>query len=114
MRKLIFVYNADSGTLSAALDIAHKLISPATYNCQLCALTHGVLSEREEWQAYRRQSADELIFFHKDEFEKRYPDRFTYPIVLKESGDGLRVHIGSEEINRLKDVSELIALLNTR
>ena len=33
--KLIFVYNANSGKLSAALDIAHKIISPSTYQCRL-------------------------------------------------------------------------------
>ena len=43
---LLFVYNADSGFFNTLADIGHKLFSPATYPCQLCAITHGVLAER--------------------------------------------------------------------
>jgi hypothetical protein len=36
---LVFVYNADSGVFNTLSDIAHKIFSPETYACNLCALT---------------------------------------------------------------------------
>jgi len=46
MSKLIFVYNADSGLLNAMKDWAHKIVSPETYPCSLCALTYNNLGMR--------------------------------------------------------------------
>ncbi len=115
MRKLIFVYNADSGQLNTALDIAHKLISPSTYQCNLCALTHGVFSEREEWKRFREESDDELTFLHKDEFERRYGQpQPAYPVVLEQTPDGLRAHIPATQMQGLKGLDGLLALLRTR
>ncbi len=54
--KLIFVYNANAGKLSAALDIAHKIISPSTYQCNLCSLTHGTFTERDVWKKFSEES----------------------------------------------------------
>lgn len=34
------------------LDAAHKLISPATYSCSLCALTYGAVSMKRSWAAW--------------------------------------------------------------
>ena len=36
-----FVYNADGDVFSLVGDFAHKIFSPKTYNCNLCAITHG-------------------------------------------------------------------------
>lgn len=43
---LIFVYNAKSGLISAFGDMVHKIVSPATYPCSLCALTYGAVCAR--------------------------------------------------------------------
>ncbi len=43
---LIFVYNADSGKLNVLFDVGHKIVSPGTYKCDLCTLTHGTFTER--------------------------------------------------------------------
>jgi hypothetical protein len=111
--KLIFVYKADSGKLNAALDIAHKLLSPATYKCDLCSLTYGPLSEKTVWREFREQSDDELVFYHQDEFESLYTGRFDYPVILEETDGDLRIHLSNEEIGRLKTVEELIARLKS-
>lgn len=47
-KQLIFVYNADGGTFNAIMDSAHKLFAPSTYQCSLCAITHGMLTMRHE------------------------------------------------------------------
>ena len=107
--KLIFVYNANSGKLSAALDVAHKIISPSTYQCNLCSLTHGTFTERDVWKKFREESDTELVFYHKDEFENEFKTKFTYPIVLKEENRELAEYISTEKINAIKDVEDLIA-----
>ncbi|MBC7930780.1 MAG: hypothetical protein H7Z38_09495, partial [Rubrivivax sp.] len=49
---LVFVYNADSGLFNALTDIAHKAFSPATYQCNLCALTHSTFGMRKGWKRF--------------------------------------------------------------
>ncbi|WP_241234677.1 hypothetical protein [Nonlabens ponticola] len=57
--KLIFVYNANSGRINSWLDSAHKIISPSTYQCKLCELTHGAFTEHDEWSRFRESLAGE-------------------------------------------------------
>ena len=52
--RLIFVYNADSGLFNTLTDIAHKVLSPDTYACNLCSITHGYLKERRKWRNFIR------------------------------------------------------------
>ncbi len=113
MSRKIFVYNADTGAVNLALDIAHKLISPATYKCDLCSLTHGALKEKEAWTRFRNATEDELIFLHRDEFERTYTQRFSLPVVLLEKPGGmLEVLLGSEQIHELDSIDALISKLN--
>ena len=42
--QLIFVYRANSGPTSLALDFIHKIVSPKTYSCNLCNVTYGNFS----------------------------------------------------------------------
>ncbi len=112
--KLIFVYNANSGKLSAALDIAHKIISPSTYQCNLCSLTHGTFTERDVWKKFREESDTELVFYHKDEFEHEFNKQFTYPMVLKEEKGELTEYISTDKINAISDVEDLIAQLKSK
>lgn len=108
MKKLIFVYNANAGLVSTTLDIAHKLISPSTYQCELCQLTHGVFKEREVWKQFRENNKEELIFYHKDEFEKRYQARFDYPVVLESDNDKLKIVLNSAQLAEIRDAADLI------
>lgn len=74
---IIFVYNADSGLFNLLSDMAHKAISPETYNCQLCKLTHGHFGMRDQWHEYLQTLNAEIVFLHRDEFIKKYPDHNT-------------------------------------
>ena len=110
--KIIFVYNAKSGIINAILDTGHKLLSPGTYQCNLCKITYGLARERKEWKEFRKLSADELEFLHKDEFEQKYGVKKKYPVVLfKDSSNELTELIGKEELNRLNNVGDLIRAL---
>ncbi|MCI5149500.1 MAG: GTPase [Candidatus Electrothrix sp. MAN1_4] len=111
--KLIFVYNADSGKIHTMMDIGHKLLSPQTYSCNLCQMTHGLLKEKEKWKKFRETSGYELEFLHKDEFEKKYQMQTCYPVILQEQEDRvLQEVVGQVELNNLQDVEELIRRLH--
>ena len=109
--KLIFVYNANSGKLNTLFDIAHKLLSPGTYQCDLCSLTHGALSEKQTWKEFREKTGLEMEFLHKDEFEKLYDNSFDYPVVLKQSDNTIDLFLNADEISQVKSVDGLIELI---
>ena len=118
MQKLLFVYNANSGTRNAILDGMHKVFSPKTYDCKLCDITYGVFTENQTWKKFRKESKHELVFLHKDEFTKTYASKFGYkfdfPIVLTEGVGGLEVLITTDELNQVQSAEELIGLVTGR
>ena len=108
--KLIFVYNADSGPVNALFDIGHKILSPATYPCNLCQLTHGAFSEKKGWKKFRETSAVEMEFLHKDDFERDHGMQVEYPVVLRQDA-ALEVLLPKSTIDSLADVESLIAAI---
>ena len=106
---LILVYNADSGRLNAMLDSAHKLLSPSTYQCKLCELTYGFVQETAAWKAFRETSSEEMVFLHRDEFERKYAQRFDYPFVARENQNDLELLLSSDDLNATSSTEELIA-----
>lgn len=118
LQKLIFIYNADSGLRNLIIDGAHKILSPGTYECKLCEITFGTFTENGVWKKFRTASDLEMEFLHKDEFRKQYASKFghkfTYPIVLGETQNGLEVLMSTEEMNKMEDTEELIDRLTSR
>ncbi|MBE9044265.1 GTPase [Pleurocapsales cyanobacterium LEGE 10410] len=106
--KLIFVYNADSGLANTLMDIGHKVISPQTYECNLCDLTFGVFKEQKKWKEFREKSNTEMEFLHRDEFEQKYGKKFDYPLILKQD-DELSVMVSQAELNQIQTLDELIS-----
>lgn len=109
--KLIFVYNAQSGFLNAALDAVHRIVSPESYPCELCALTYGVVGERKAWREFRQRSAHEMVFYHKDKFEEAYGRRFSYPLVLCDDDGRLTPLITKEDFQEMDALDELLEWL---
>lgn len=107
--RLLFVYNAKSGKINTLFDIGHKLISPSTYACKLCELTHGTFKEKEDWKAFRESSDIDMEFYHIDEFEAKYPNQqHSYPIILKEENNTLTPIMNRAQLSNVKDVEALI------
>jgi len=98
--RLVFVYNADSGLFNTMADIGHKIFSPGTYACDLCALTHGYFSERREWRTSVESLAIPCDFLHRDEFVRACPEQkeLTYPVVLLVDDNGQRICLSREEL----------------
>ncbi len=69
---LVFVYNADRGFFNLMADISHKVLSPSTYPCNLCLLTHSAFSMRKEWRDFLAKIKPPLTFLHRDEFRKEF------------------------------------------
>ncbi|WP_127844370.1 GTPase [Psychroflexus aestuariivivens] len=117
-KRLIFVYNADSGVKNSLLDSAHKFLKPETYECSLCQLTYGLFSENKKWKSFRKKSEIEFEFLHKDEYEKNFKSKFEalqpLPVILFQDNYDLDVFVSAEELNKMNDVSELIEKLQRR
>ena len=117
-QKLIFIYNANAGKINGLLDSVHKIVSPSTYECSLCSITHGVFTESKVWAAYRESSKVEMSFLHKDEFLKQYNSKwlpaFSFPIVLSSGANGLSVFITTEVLNNVVSQEDLINLVEGR
>lgn len=116
MRTLIFIYNANGGLLSAAGDAVHKLVSPATYPCSLCALTYGAVSKRPAWRAFLARVGLPTLFLYRDEFRAELDTRdLPLPaILLGGAGPVPEVLVSASELDGLADLDALIALLEAR
>ncbi|VAW72790.1 hypothetical protein MNBD_GAMMA13-719 [hydrothermal vent metagenome] len=106
---LQFIYNAHSGKVNALFDIAHKLISPGTYSCDLCQITHETFSENAEFSALKAQHPIEL--FHIDEYEAHYPAEEHYPVIIVRKHGDIIQRIDRQRIGQLRSVGDLKSLL---
>ena len=105
---LVFVYNADSGVVNTLLDSAHKILSPSTYECQLCELTYGVFKENEAWKMFRESLSEDVQFLHRDEFEKQFQESFEYPVLLRKNDGSFEVLLSAEGFKKAGDTQSLI------
>ncbi|UOQ71111.1 hypothetical protein [Hymenobacter cellulosilyticus] len=115
MQQLVFVYNADTGLVNSVLDLAHKLISPTTYPCSLCAITHGTRM-RPEWKEFIAGLSLQSEFLHRDEFLARYPQwaATALPAVFgRTETDTLTPFITATELNQA-DLPGLMQLIRQR
>jgi hypothetical protein len=112
-KQLIFVYNADGGTFNAIMDSAHKLFAPTTYQCSLCAITHGMFAIHKEWKDYMGNLPYETRFYHRDGFRQEWPGyNISLPSILMLEEDGsLRVVVGSDELDKQSSIAQLTAVL---
>ena len=112
-RQLVFVYNADSGMFNTLTDIAHKVFSPQTYECNLCAISHSYLSERSEWKEFIQNLGIECEFLHRDEFFKKYDlEGKDFPAIFELLDGKLTLQLSSEEINNCKSMDDLKKAIN--
>lgn len=110
--KLLFVYNADSGLFNTLADAAHKIVSPRTYQCDLCRITYGWFQERADWRAFIDGLGMDCEFLHRDQFRARFPDLdVSLPAILR-VGDGQpEVCAGPSALAACGDVQALIDLV---
>lgn len=110
---MIFVYQAGSGVFDRVSDAAHKLLSPSTYPCRLCILTHGHAGMKREWRDYVASLPLKVTFLHRDQIEGTgIPPSTEFPAVLIRVKDGSwRIAIAADELNLVKSLAQLIAMV---
>ena len=112
--ELIFIYNAKSGIVNEFLDFAHKIVSPSTYNCNLCALSYGNFSMKKKWSDYISSLPVKSTFTYKDKVSDYGYDNIKLPSIIFQDKSKSEVIISSEEINKLKKIDQLINILSDR
>jgi len=106
--KLIFVYNADGGIFNRLSDAAHKIISPATYACNLCAITHGNFGMKKEWKTFLETLNAAPEFLHADEFERKYRNgKIELPAIFKLENGGVILLVNAQTINECRSIGDL-------
>ena len=112
---LLFVYNADSGLISAFADGISKIVSPKTYQCSLCSLTFGTALMKMPWKEFTDSLGVPVEFLHRDEFTEKYEyEGARFPSVYMKRGDRLSVFISQEEMDALESLNELMELVRRR
>ena len=118
MKKLIFVYNADSGKLNALMDSLQKVVNPSSYSCKLCELTFSAIGEKKAWRGFCQNLELETDFLHKDEFLKAYASKFghkfEFPIILAQTDKGLEVFLSNKEFEDINNLEVLIDKIRNR
>ena len=114
-KKLLFVYNADTGLFSVITDYAHKIISPKTYPCNLCALTYGNMGMNNKWKDFISNLKIPFGFLHRDEFVKQYTTKEAQlPAAFLQQGESVTLLITHDEINKCTSVDELVDLVTRK
>ena len=110
LKPLFLIYNADSGLMNLALDTLHKVFSPKTYHCNLCRITHGFIGEKQDWIKFVNSLTYNIVYMHKDEWEKEERGTFQYPMVYVYEDDKYQEILNAEQINKM-ELTDLIHFL---
>ncbi len=112
---LVFVYNAESGLFNTLSDVAHKILSPDTYACNLCALTHTTFGMRREWREFLERLDARTEFLHADELRSRYGlTGLSLPTILRRRGTSLEEFADAAALNSCRTLDELKRLIAAR
>ncbi len=102
VRRLILVFDAASGKLSAMVDSARKLFR--LKGCALCSITHGLAGEKDDWQDCQTELGVTVDYLHSDELSGRIVqvvgDRL--PCVVAETEEGLQMLLTPEVLERCR------------
>lgn len=113
--ELIFVYNANGGLFNAFGDALHKLVSPQTYPCSLCALTYGSVRMRPQWRRFIAGLGVSVRFLHADELRRAYGDLgVPLPAVFVAREGRLEPWLAKAELDGCRTLAELERLVLDR
>ena len=98
------------------MDSVHKLVSPSTYPCQLCAITYGLIGMRREWRAFLDRLGMETVFHHRPDFRAAFPAAANWPLpLIAVDTDGvLAPLVSAADFRFIPDLAALIVLVKER
>ncbi len=114
--RLIFVYNANAGIVAGIIDSLHKTLSPATYECSLCAITYGAVAMDRRWKAWLKSLPYEAVFYHRPDFRAAFPAAAgtALPVILLAQSDVLTPLMAPDDIAAAATVDALIVALSAK
>lgn len=111
-KKIIFVYNADSGVINLVKDFWKKILRPSSYECNLCRQTYGFFNVKKDWKLFIDNLDIDTEFLHRDEFEKKYNIMDAeYPSAYIYESENLKLLISENEMNSVKNLDEMEVLV---
>lgn len=97
---IIFVYNGQSGIINTLLHVAHKMFSPQTYECNLCAITNSPIGMRKEWKEFLNSLGFDYEFIHTDELATKYQiTNIKLPAIFIKKDQAMELRIAAPAIN---------------
>ena len=113
--RLAFVYNANAGLMAAFMASVHKIISPSSYACDLCAITYGLTSMNPQWRDWLRAPGIPPPFHHPPDFKADWPRvEEPLPAIFLEQDGTLDTLVSAAEFKDIKQVDQLIALMERK
>jgi hypothetical protein len=114
-KRLLFVYNADSEAVPNINDHMRRTTYPSKETCNLLAMTFSPVGIKKEWKRFLSSLPVPARFMARDDFTSEFPAiATTFPVAFLQDGDGLYGFITTEEINRCRELEDLIALIRQR
>jgi hypothetical protein len=107
--KITVVYNSDSNFFEKTLGVLHKTISPSTYSCELCKITHGTFGANKEWKAFLNSNQDGIEFLYLSDFEFKFAPLREKELPLVLFND--EIVLSKNEISKM-DLEDLISFLS--
>ena len=114
-KKVIFVYNADSGVVNVVKDFWKKILRPSSYECNLCMQTFSTFGMKKSWKNFVQNLDIETEFLHRDEFEKDFEiNNANYPSAYIQDNGNLTLFITQDEMNTVKSLDEMESLVSKK
>lgn len=115
----IFIYNAAPGKINGLFDSIHKAVSPQTYACDLCALTHGFAGAHAGWKRFMQHNqhrADFKFIYRKDAapYRNAVGRTLNLPAVLLRKSDTTELLLEKADFSQFKSLEEFIDYFNTK
>jgi hypothetical protein len=112
---LVFVYNAKNDFVSKTLDFAHKIISPNTYQCDLCSLTYGNFGIKKEWEVFLNTIRMDTKFMYSNQYEKLFPNQNqTYPAIFLVQNNQWKSLVSPKDFKDLQSLQQLIQHIESK
>jgi hypothetical protein len=117
-KTLLIIDNTNSGVLQPLKDFsAAKAAASSADSHTLSMLTHSPVGMKKEWKRFLKDLEIPSRTLEKSEFLSEFGSghrEMTFPVVLLRQGAELAMLISTEELNRCRDLNDLIFLMKQR
>jgi hypothetical protein len=110
---LIIAYNAGTSWFERMADHGHKLLSPSTYACNLCLLTHGTFNMDPLWKEALTCWNGDIEFLHRPQFQKRFGKQIQLPTIGMLEGGEFKALVPATMIAQQTDLAALAELFRS-